>query len=78
MLVLSRKVEESILIGDSIRIKVVGLGYGRAIIGIEAPQSFAIVREELLQRGPREPLPPEDGYRVGSVLGEQTICEGAN
>jgi carbon storage regulator len=47
MLVLTRRLGESILIGDNIRIVVVEVQRGRVRIGIEAPQDVVIRREEL-------------------------------
>jgi carbon storage regulator CsrA len=47
MLVLSRKVGESILIGDSIVVTVVRLGQAGARVGIEAPPDMTVIREEL-------------------------------
>lgn len=47
MLVLSRKTSERILIGDDIAITVVRIGPNSVRIGIEAPKSMNIVREEL-------------------------------
>ena len=38
MLILTRKVGESIMIGDSVEVKVLGLRAGQIKIGIEAPQ----------------------------------------
>ena len=49
MLVLARKEEESILIGDDIEIKIVSIDKGVVKIGIEAPKDLAIIRSELLQ-----------------------------
>lgn len=48
MLVLSRKVNEEVQIGDDCTIKVVRLGNGRVRFGICAPEGVAIVRRELL------------------------------
>lgn len=47
MLVLSRKLNQRILIGDDIRITVVGVSGGQVRIGIEAPRDLRIFREEI-------------------------------
>ncbi len=47
MLVLSRKVNERIQIGDEITITVVRVSSGSVRIGIEAPNHFSILRDEL-------------------------------
>jgi carbon storage regulator len=49
MLVISRKVGESILISDYIKITVVSLGNDKITIGIDAPKDIKIIREELLE-----------------------------
>jgi len=49
MLVLGRKVDESILIGDNIMIKVVSIENGVVKLGIEAPKEISIIRDELIQ-----------------------------
>ncbi|MFO0975912.1 MAG: carbon storage regulator [Planctomycetaceae bacterium] len=51
MLVLSRKTSERILIGDEIAITIVRIGPNSVRIGIEAPKSMNIVREELCDFG---------------------------
>lgn len=48
MLVLSRKEEESLLIGGNIVIKVLGISSGRVRLGIEAPREVAVLRSELV------------------------------
>lgn len=47
MLVLARKEQESICIGDSIVVTVVRIGRGRVQLGIEAPSHVSIRRQEL-------------------------------
>jgi carbon storage regulator len=47
MLVLSRKTSERILIGDEIAITIVRIGPNSVRIGIEAPKTMNIVREEI-------------------------------
>jgi carbon storage regulator len=47
MLVLTRKVGESIAIGDQIKVRVVEVKGNSIRIGIEAPADFRIYREEI-------------------------------
>lgn len=47
MLVLTRKKDETIRIGDSIVIKVIYAGRGKAKIGIDAPANVRVLRGEL-------------------------------
>lgn len=48
MLVLSRKKNESIRIGDDIVVTLVRIGPNSARLGITAPRGVHVVREELL------------------------------
>lgn len=57
MLVLTRRVGESIRIGNDIVVTLVQMGPGKVRIGIEAPDSTTILREELVQSSPPLPLP---------------------
>jgi len=50
MLVLSRKLSERILIGDDIAIMVIEIRPGVVRIGIDAPKTVKIVREELVAK----------------------------
>jgi len=55
MLVLSRKLNETIIIGDNIRITVVNIGGNQVRLGIDAPGDVKVMREELLFRNEHEP-----------------------
>ncbi len=72
MLVLSRKTNESIHIGDDIRIKVVAIQGNTVRLGIEAPDSVGIYREEIYVRvGPprrREAARGRERHRTAEVL----------
>ena len=50
MLVLSRQRDETIVIGDSIRITIVEVRGDKVRIGIEAPADVQVHREEIYQR----------------------------
>ncbi len=47
MLVLTRKVDESIIIGDDVKIIVVEVRADQVKIGIDAPRSITVHREEV-------------------------------
>lgn len=49
MLVLARKSGESLQIDGSIRVTVLSIEGDRVRIGIEAPRSIAVVRQEILE-----------------------------
>lgn len=50
MLVLTRKENESLVIGDNIKITILAVKGGQVRVGIEAPSEVSIHREELLQK----------------------------
>ncbi|WP_020472893.1 carbon storage regulator [Zavarzinella formosa] len=58
MLVLTRKLNEEIIIGDNIRIKIVAVNGDRIRVGIEAPRDVAVNRAELQARKTNSPLTP--------------------
>jgi len=47
MLVLTRKKNQSIIIGNNIEIKILKMGKNSVEIGITAPKSYSIFREEV-------------------------------
>ena len=50
MLVLTRKSGESLIIGDEVTVTVVEVRGNQVKIGIEAPESVKVYREELLRK----------------------------
>ena len=54
MLVLSRKQDEKIIIGDSITLMVISIQGDKVRLGIEAPRNVSIHREEVYQAIQRE------------------------
>jgi len=49
MLVLSRKLNETILIGENIRVTLLGIAGDKIKIGVDAPRDVKVFREELLE-----------------------------
>ena len=58
MLVLTRKKDERIMVGDDIIITVVDVSGKSVRLGIEAPRDTVIKREELNNRPKRNPQSP--------------------
>jgi carbon storage regulator len=54
MLVLSRKQDEKIIIGDSITLMVISIQGDKVRLGIDAPKTVSIHREEVYQAIQRE------------------------
>ena len=50
MLILTRKIGESILVGDNIRLVVLEIRGRQIRLGIEAPPDIVVLREEIAQR----------------------------
>lgn len=48
MLVLTRKLGESIMIGNGVTVTVVGIDRGKIRLGVQTPRSVPVVRSELL------------------------------
>lgn len=50
MLILTRKVGESLLIGDEISITILSVRGNQIKVGVNAPKEVSIYREEIYQR----------------------------
>ena len=50
MLILTRKVGESVLIGDDISITVLSVRGNQVKLGVQAPKEVSVHREEIYQR----------------------------
>jgi carbon storage regulator CsrA len=83
MLVLARRLNEMILV-PAIRtsIKVVALRPGLVRLGIEAPRTVKVLREEVVRRAGAVPAPPHPGEIAGALpyqavrdgLDNMTVC----
>lgn len=50
MLILTRRTDEAIMIGDDVEITILGVKGQQVRIGVKAPKDVAVHREEIYQR----------------------------
>lgn len=50
MLILTRRINEEVMIGDDIKIRILGVKGNQVRIGIAAPEGVSVHREEIYQR----------------------------
>ncbi len=54
MLILTRRVGESVVIGDDVDVTVLGVKGNQVRLGVKAPREISVHREEIYQRIRRE------------------------
>jgi carbon storage regulator len=69
MLILTRRVGETIKIGESVDVTVLGIKGNQVRVGINAPKSIAVHREEIFRRIEAE-------KRAGNSITEEETTEG--
>jgi len=66
MLILTRRVGETVMIGNDVTVTVLGVKGNQVRIGINAPKNVAVHREEIYERIKRE----QQGDAHGDAHGE--------
>jgi carbon storage regulator len=76
MLVLSRRLGEEIVIEGGIRLTVVAIQGNRVRIGVEAPPSVTVLRDELLNQADPAGRPGRGTVQVIAPYGEEIEIDG--
>ena len=58
MLILTRRIGETLMIGDDIQVVVLGVKSNQVRLGVQAPANVSVDREEIRQRKDQESLQP--------------------
>jgi carbon storage regulator len=69
MLILTRRVGETVMIGNEVTVTVLGVKGNQVRIGVNAPKDVAVHREEIYERIKRE----EDGVQAPRATGARVV-----
>jgi carbon storage regulator len=60
MLILTRRINESLVIGDEVTVTILGVKGNQVRIGVDAPRDVSVHREELAQKDDETPTSRAD------------------
>ncbi|MDB5968851.1 MAG: csrA [Hydrocarboniphaga sp.] len=70
MLILTRRVGESVIIGEDVEVSVLSVKGSQVRIGIKAPKGIAVHRQEILTRGVTD-------HALPAVAGDKVTPKGS-
>jgi len=70
MLILTRRVGETLMIGDDVTVTVLGVKGNQVRIGVNAPKDVSVHREEIYERIKKEQLLQQQGLPSAESPGE--------